>query len=82
MESIKDTLTDTGSYNNKQKPKSGQIFSTYVIILISIGYVLVLLLIMTIIIKCFCNKRKKSYKLESLMVLTTKTKEIEEVTDI
>ena len=82
MESKKDTITDTDNVYNKQEPKSGQVSSTYVIILISIGSVLILLLIITIIIKRFCNNRKNSYKLESLMALSTETKEIEKIKDL
>jgi hypothetical protein len=82
IESIKDNITDTDSYKIKHKSKSGQFFSTHVIFLISIGSVLILLLIITIIIKCFCNNRKNPYRLESLMEFTTETKEKEEIKDL
>ena len=83
IEEIKTKLIkDIGSDDNKSTPKSEQVFPTYAIILISIGSVLILLLIITIIIKCFSKNNINSKKLESLITLTKKINEIEEIKEI
>ena len=78
MQSIK----NAGNNDIKPSPKNEQAFPIYAIILISIGSVLILLLIITIIIKWFCKNSINSYKLESLMTLNKEINEIEEIKDI
>ena len=74
---------NAGNNDIKTSPKNEQAFPIYAIILISIGSVLILLLIITIIIKkWFCKNNINSYKLESLMTLNKEINEIEEIKDI
>ena len=80
IKSIKNPGND--DFEPAPKNENEKVFPTYAIILISIGSVLILLLIITIIIKCFCKNNIDSYKLESLMTLTKEIKEIEEIKDI
>ena len=75
------SIKDTGN-NEKPAPKNEQVFPIYAIILISIGSVLIIILIITIIIKLFCKNHLNSYKLESLMTLNKEINEIEEIKDI
>ena len=76
-------LKDSWSDDINPNPKSEQVLSNYAIILISIGSFLILLLItITIIFKCFCINSINSYNSVSLMALIKEENELEEIIDI